>query len=149
MLAKIQWRWRHFEVFDTRAWHEILSLRIQVFVVEQNCAYCDPDSKDPNSWHLEGRLNGELVATLRALPPGLSYRESSIGRVVVCKNQRGTGLGQELMCRGIEFNQNRWPGSIRISGQAYLKNFYEELGFIVERGPYMEDNIPHYEMLLA
>ncbi len=144
-----QWRWRHFDCLDARSWHDILKLRADVFVVEQNCPYCDPDDKDPQSWHLECSSRDQLIATCRAVPPAVSYSESSIGRVVVAPTWRGQNLGRAVMQRAIAFNRAMWPGDIRISGQAYLQDFYQSLGFNTVRGPYLEDNIPHYEMLLS
>jgi len=89
------------------------------------------------------------VGTLRAVPPGISYPESSIGRVVINRDFRGLQLGRELMLAGIKFNQSMWGGSIRISGQAYLQGFYESLHFKTVSEPYMEDDIPHIEMLFS
>jgi len=161
----VQWRWRHFELFTVSEWHEILQLRAKIFVVEQNCPYVDPDHKDPLSWHLVGygersegrrgeanekpRADYAPIATLRAVPPGVSYDESSIGRVVVDQSRRGTQLGREMMLRGIDFNRRMWGGGIRISGQSYLERFYQSLGFETVGKPYLEDDIPHIEMLLS
>jgi len=144
----LRWRFRHFDLFTAREWHAVLKLRAEIFVVEQNCAYLDPDLKDPQCWHLEGFLGDTLVGTLRAVPPGISYPESSIGRVAIDPAARGLQLGRAMMERGVAFNREMWPGGIRISGQAYLQDFYESMGFKTVRGPYPEDDIPHYEMLL-
>ena len=142
-----QWRWRHFDLFTAREWHQVLMLRAEIFVVEQNCPYVDPDYKDPQSWHLECKHGDRLVGTLRAVPPGVSYTESSIGRVVISSDYRGRKLGRELMLAGISFNRAMWGGPIRISGQAYLQEFYESLDFATVSEPYLEDDIPHIEML--
>jgi len=144
----VVWRWRHFDNFEARDWHRVLQLRAKVFVVEQNCAYLDPDQKDPLSWHLEALIDGVTVGTLRAVPPDVSYEDSSIGRVVIDPARRGLQLGRALMVRGIAFNRAMWSTDIRISGQAYLEPFYQSLGFDTVRGPYQEDDIPHFEMLL-
>ena len=146
--SAVVWRWRHFDNFEARDWHQVLQLRAKVFVVEQNCAYLDPDYKDPLSWHLEAMIAGVTVGTLRAVPPGVSYEDSSIGRVVIDPSHRGLQLGRALMVRGIAFNRAMWHTDIRISGQAYLEPFYQSLGFETVRGPYQEDDIPHFEMLL-
>ena len=146
-MEHIKWRWRHFDTMSAAAWHEVLALRSQVFVVEQECAYQDPDPKDPLCWHLTGHLRDELVAVMRVVPPGVSYDECSIGRVVVPTSLRGQKRGVQLMAVGINFCESRWNNGIRISGQAYLKGFYEALGFETVQGPYMEDDIPHFEML--
>ena len=142
------WRFRHFDLFAAAEWHAVLQLRAAVFIVEQDCPYLDPDQKDPKSWHLEGFLEEKLVATLRIVPPKISYDEPSIGRVVVDPDLRGQHLGRELMLRGIELCQHLFPMPIRISGQAYLQNFYESLNFVTVSEPYLEDDIPHIEMLL-
>ena len=84
---------------------------------------------------------------MRVVPPGVIYDECSIGRVVVPESLRGQRRGVELMHVGIAFCESRWNTGIRISGQLYLKRFYEALGFETIHGPYMEDDIPHYEML--
>ena len=84
---------------------------------------------------------------MRVVPPGVSYDECSIGRVVVPTSLRGQKRGVQLMAVGINFCESRWNNGIRISGQAYLKGFYEALGFETVQGPYMEDDIPHFEML--
>ena len=146
--APATWRFRHFDSFETAEWHAVLQLRARVFIVEQDCPYLDPDQKDPKCWHLEGFLGDALVATLRIVPPEISYDEPSIGRVVVDPDLRGQQLGRELMVRGIAFCQDLFPMPIRISGQAYLQNFYESLDFATVSEPYLEDDIPHIEMLL-
>lgn len=144
----MNWRWRHFDLFSASEWHRVLKLRAEIFVVEQNCPYCDPDHKDPKSYHLEAIEGDVLLGTARAVPPGISYTEASIGRVVIAAEARGRQLGRELMLRAIDFCRDQWDTGIRISGQAYLQPFYESLGFDTVHGPYMEDDIPHFEMLL-
>ena len=147
MFEEVSWRWLHFDVMTAREWHSLLALRTAVFIVEQDCPYQDPDYKDEHSFHLIARAQGQVIGTLRAVPPGVSYAESSIGRVVIDPAWRGRQMGRALMQRGMAFNTDRWGGSIRISGQAYLRPFYESLGFETVRGPYQEDDIPHFEML--
>ena len=119
-------------------------------MVEQNCVYQDADSKDSISFHLSGWDEGKLVAYCRILPPGVSYKEASIGRVVSSPHYRNKGYGKELMNEAIkhtvkEFNCN----TIKISAQLYLQKFYEQLGFVQVSDSYLEDNIPHIEMLYA
>lgn len=144
----IQWRLRHFDLFSAREWHAMLALRTSIFVVEQACPYQEVDHKDPLSWHLEGHCDDELVAGMRLVPPGVSYDEASIGRVVVVPAHRRSGLGRKLMHQGMAASKALWPGGIRISAQGYLQDFYASLGFATIRGPYLEDDIPHFEMLL-
>lgn len=147
-MTAIDCRWQHFDAMSARQWHEILALRARVFIVEQDCPYLDPDHKDPDCYHLELRRGDRLVGTLRAVPPGISYTESSLGRVVIDPDNRGEQLGRLLMQRGIVFNRTLWGGAIRISGQAYLEQFYGSLRFETVSEPYDEDGIPHLEMLL-
>lgn len=131
--------------------YSILKLRSEVFVVEQNCVYLDADGKDQDAWHLCGWLNNELlVAYTRLLAPGVSYPEASIGRVLTHPAHRKDGYGKILMQRSIEktlaiFNVT----DIKIGAQQYLTRFYSDLGFTVTSEPYMEDGIPHVEMLLS
>ena len=94
-MEQINWRWHHFDTMSTAAWHDILMLRADVFIVEQACPYKDPDLKDRVSWHLPGRMSNDLVATMRVVPPGVSYDECSIGRVVVPTSLRGQRRGVE------------------------------------------------------
>lgn len=125
-------------------------LRQEVFIVEQNCPYLDADGKDKYSWHLLGYNDkGKLAAYARIVFPGVSYKEVSIGRVVSSKEQRRTGIGKELMREGLK-NIERIYGNapVRISAQTYLVNFYAEFGFVSTGKEYLEDDIPHTEMLL-
>ena len=131
--------------------YDILKLRAEVFVVEQQCVYLDPDGHDRRAWHWLYRERGELLAYQRCLAPGAAYAEASaIGRIVVAAGARGRNLGRELVQRGIRFNLARWPQCrIRIGAQARLQAFYESLGFSVCSEPYLEDGIRHLEMELA
>lgn len=127
--------------------YAILKLRAEVFVVEQNCPYSDPDGKDEEALHLMGFEGKELAAYARILKPGLSYKEAAIGRVVVDAKHRGKSLGQALMKEAIaatlkEFNTQ----VIIVSAQQYLEKFYNELGFVTESDMYLEDDIPHIKM---
>lgn len=130
-----------------------LRLRSDVFVVEQDCVYPDLDDKDACSIHLvamatDAKPGDSAQATVRLVPPGISYEEPSIGRVVTIQSTRGTGLGRELMERSIRTCQRHWPcQNIRISAQQYLIRFYEDLGFKCVGKGYLEDGIPHIEML--
>ena len=124
-------------------------MRAAVFVVEQNCIYQDADGKDIFSFHLSGITeNGELVAYCRIVPPGISFPEVSIGRVVTAPQARGQGAGKELMQKSLEHIQQIYgPVPVRIGAQCYLKKFYADLGFREEGDEFLEDNIPHIEML--
>ena len=132
--------------------HACLRLRIDVFVVEQYCAYPELDGKDQHSLHIftehvDLSKGNPVEAYLRIVKPGFSYKEPSIGRVAISKSARGKGLGKELMQKGLKECENRWPNlGIRISAQEYLIKFYEDLGFQVSSDPYLEDAIPHVQM---
>lgn len=144
----IRWITRHFEDLNSLELYKILQLRINVFMLEQNCLYPECDDKDLKGRHLYGLLDGEIVAYARLLPPHVSYPgDSSIGRVVVAESVRKHKIGNILMQRAIEQLIEEYPkNTIRISAQAHLKKFYNELGFIEEGEIYLEDNIPHIEM---
>jgi ElaA protein len=128
-------------------WHRALALRAQVFVVEQNCAYQDPDGKDLVSYHLLMENGEELVAYARLVPPGVSYPEAAIGRVVTSLTVRGNGWGKALMDVAIAQTQKKFEvQEICISAQSYLLKFYSDLGFEAEGEEYLEDDIPHWKM---
>lgn len=128
-------------------WHRVLALRAEVFVVEQNCAYQDPDGKDVVSYHILMESGEELVAYARLLPPGVSYPEASIGRVVSSPRVRGLGWGKALMEVAIAQTQRQFgTNEICISAQSYLLKFYQDLGFVAEGEEYLEDDIPHFKM---
>lgn len=144
----INWECKSFNELSNFELYELLKLRSLVFVVEQNCVYQDIDDKDQKSFHLLGYHQNQLIACLRIIPPRLSYPEASIGRVVTHPDFRRKGLGIELMKIGIErtlsqFNTN----TIKISAQCYLLKFYTDLGFNAIGKEYLEDNIPHIEMI--
>jgi ElaA protein len=144
----LQWQTLAFTELTGEQVYAILRLRQQVFVVEQRCAYLDLDNLDQQATHMLGVRGKELVAYQRCLAPGLSYPESALGRIVVSASMRGRQLGRELVQRGIEHNLSRWPGSgIRINAQAHLQDYYGALGFAAEGGEYLEDGIPHRQML--
>lgn len=127
----------------------ILKLRSEVFVVEQNCVYLDIDNKDLQCHHLMLlNDNNELMAYARLVPPGLSFTEMSIGRVVTSPLSRGTGAGRKLMELAIEQCRNVFgDGTIKIGAQAYLLKFYGSLGFEQVSEIYDEDGIPHLDMI--
>ena len=118
-------------------------------MLEQDCLYAECDNKDQVAEHLFLESNGSCLAYARLIPPGISYAGcSSIGRVLVDKRQRSAGYGKVLLGRAIARLSAAYPGiPIRISAQQYLKNFYSEFGFVVESNVYLEDNIPHLEMV--
>ncbi len=142
----LRWHDRSFDELTTRDLYAITQLRERVFVVEQNCVYLDADGVDLLSRHVWADLAGAIHAYLRIVPAGVKFPEVSIGRVITAPEARGTGLGKELMGRGIAA---AGAGPIRIGAQAHLEKFYGELGFVRASEPYDEDGIPHIEMLRA
>ena len=124
-------------------------MRIKVFVVEQQCPYQDADGKDQKSIHLLGsNSQGELIAYLRLVEPGVSYTEWSIGRVATDPSVRQSGLGKTMMKMAMEYLEANYDNPpIRISAQLYLRKFYADFGFLTQGDPYPEDDIPHIEML--
>jgi ElaA protein len=144
----MNWRWARFADLGVDALYDALQLRCRVFVLEQG-PYLDPDGVDRQSWHLLGRDgDGVLAAYLRVVDPGLKFAEPSIGRVITAPEVRGRGAGRALMAEGLDGCARFWPGrAIRISAQARLERFYREFGFVRVGDDYLEDGIPHLEML--
>lgn len=142
-----------FSQLSVEALFEIMKLRVDVFVVEQQCAYPELDEYDRHSvtTHLSGRNDvGELIAYVRLLPPGLRYPEVSLGRFVVRADFRKKGIGHELLQAALLEISDCWPKmSIKISAQDYLQEFYAQYGFSRVSDIYLEDGIPHLEMVKA
>lgn len=147
----LDWQIKHYRDLSLNEFHDIIALRLEAFVVEQNCAYLDLDGKDKKCYHLICRNGkGDVVATARILPPGLSYEETAIGRVVLEEELRGEGVGHDLMDRCVDFCLKEFGHEpIRISAQKHLENYYEKHDFKSTGKEYLEDGIPHVEMLLT
>lgn len=146
----INWILKSFPQLTTEELYALLRLRNIVFVVEQDCPYLDTDGKDQASWHLMAFDDDRLVAYTRIIPPGISYEEVSIGRVVTAPEARGSGIGRELMEQSLRHCETLFGQvPIRIGAQQYLERFYASLGFISTGEPYLDDGIPHIEMLLS
>ncbi|MGB3150463.1 MAG: GNAT family N-acetyltransferase [Maribacter sp.] len=137
-----------FNELNTEELYSILQLRSEVFVVEQDCVYQDMDGKDRKALHVFGKKNGKIVAYTRVFAPGDYFKEASIGRVVVEKEERKYGYGVQIMEASIQavFDKLK-ETNIRLSAQTYLKKFYCGLGFIATGEPYLEDGIPHIAMV--
>lgn len=148
MAVPFSWHFAPFGSLSADQLHRILSLRAEVFVLEQNCAYVDPDTKDRVSHHLWAEdSQGQIAAVARVVPPGTSYPEPSIGRVATSSSVRGTGLGRELMKRALLEAERLYPGNeLVISAQCYLEGFYADFAFVPEGEAYEEDGIPHIQM---
>ena len=144
----LNWKCVFFDDLSSKDLYRILQLRSEVFVLEQQCLYQDIDNKDLQSWHLMGSNDeGDLVAYVRLLPPGLSYVEPSVGRVVTSPVVRRTGAGKELMSKALSKCDELFGNkTIKIGAQLYLKKFYESFGFVVSGSVYLEDGIEHIEM---
>jgi len=149
-MEKITWTTKAFKDLSVDEYFEILYLRTEIFVVEQDCPYQEVDEKDRQSFHLYGRAeNGEVIAVTRILPKGVSYDEISIGRVALKKEYRGKGIADELMIESLKYIESKFGKQpIRISAQEYLLNYYNKHGFNQVGEMYLEDNIPHVEMLI-
>lgn len=162
----LHWQCLPFERLNVHSLYAILQLRAEVFVVEQACVFQDMDGADAACYHLLGTdataLPGltegvesadpvpprPLLAYARLVPAGLKYAEASIGRVVTSPAARGRALGHALMAQACRQLVGLWgPQPIRIGAQAHLQAFYGQHGFVTDSPPYMEDGIPHVEML--
>lgn len=149
MHQNLTWLLRNYDNLSKEQLYDIMGLRSTVFVVEQDCVYQDIDYKDQDSWHLLCSGEKNLMAYARLLPPGLHYKEASIGRVVTHPDTRGAGLGKLLMKQSISACEDVFGKvNIRIEAQSHLEKFYSEFGFTAESESYMLDGIPHTEMLL-
>ena len=160
----MKWSIKSFEQLSLQELYEIMALRQEVFVVEQDCPYLDADGKDQDSFHLMAYEGETLAAYARMVKPGISYQEWAIGRVIVKMSYRDKKLGYELMNRCHEFlAQKKWSGNssnlqessdhfsncppVRLSAQSHLEKFYQNCGYAPTGKEYLEDGIPHKEML--
>ncbi|MED3853410.1 GNAT family N-acetyltransferase [Priestia megaterium] len=142
------WCIKSFQELTNDELYEILQVRTAIFVVEQKCAYLEVDGKDKLAYHLFKKENEKIIAYLRVLPKGISYREASLGRIIVKQAQRGTGLGRELVARGIDFLENELhEKTIKIQAQSRLQTFYESFGFRPISDIYSDEGLPRVDML--
>ena len=147
MKLPIEWRWLSWSELEANDVYAILQLRQEVFIVEQNCPYPDADGLDDQCHHLLGAGQGLLAAYLRVFPPGVLRPEIVIGRVVTSPGIRGKGMGRPLMRKGEEAAYKTFGRKpVFLSAQAYLKPYYESLGYRVCGPGYDEDGIPHLPM---
>ncbi len=168
-LADIEWSYQSLESMSVLEFFEILKLRIDVFVVEQNCAYAelDNDDKAVGTLHVQGRLksSGQLVACARIITDQVNVEEAAtgsvtkesvikenvikIGRVAVIADLRGQGVARELMSQVLAYIGSEFEKpEVQLSAQTYIESFYQTLGFRSVSGEYLEDGIPHVDMVL-
>lgn len=151
----IEWQWKTFDELSADELYEILKVRQEVFVLEQNCIYQDIDDLDKTAWHLiawntNQASTRKVQAYLRVVFPGYKYKEPSIGRILSVKKLRRNGLGKELLRNAVLKIAIEYPDQpIRISAQQHLHKFYALFGFEQVSPPYDEDGIVHIEMLRA
>lgn len=147
-MSDIRWQWSGLDGLSAAQLHAIFATREAVFVVEQACAYQELDGWDLGAEHLIAWSGEQVAAYLRVLAPAVRFAEPSVGRILTAKAHRTTGLGRELVRRGLARVDERHPGqNCRISAQLYLERFYRSFGFEPASEPYPEDGIPHIEML--
>jgi ElaA protein len=147
-VSHITWQHLSFEALSTQQLYAVLQLRSEVFVVEQNCVFQDIDGYDAQAMHVLGHAGDQLVAYARCFNAGVKFAEASVGRVITHASLRGAGAGYALVQHAIDCVQRTWGVQpIRIGAQAHLNNFYGKFGFIKTGALYMEDGIPHTEML--
>ena len=153
--AALRWRCLPFAAMSADTLYRLLRLRSEVFVVEQACVFLDLDGLDAQCLHVLGEVVGSdgavhLHASTRLVPPGVAFEEASIGRVVTATSARGGGIGHALMAESLRMLEQLWgPQPVRIGAQAHLEAFYKRHGFVSDNKPYIEDGIPHIEMIRA
>jgi ElaA protein len=149
-MSRIAWRSIPFAALTVAELYDALQLRSEVFVMEQAGIYQDMDGSDHEAVHVFGAANGQLVAYARCFAAGVKFAEASIGRVIIREAMRGGGMGHELMRQAIAcVFEHSGVQTIRIGAQARLEKFYVQHGFVKAGEPYIEDGIPHVEMLRA
>ncbi|WFA03575.1 GNAT family N-acetyltransferase [Bacillus sp. HSf4] len=144
----MEWKLKSFEGLSKDELYRIIKLRIDVFVVEQNCPYHELDHLDELAHHLFLEEKGEILAYCRLFPGGAVYEEASIGRVIVRKEDRGKRYAQTLLEKALGFLESEWrEKAVKISAQDHLRSFYSSFGFKEVSEVYLEDGIPHVDML--
>ena len=145
---ELKWKIKPFEALTVDELYDLLKVRSEAFVVEQNCVYLDLDGKDKRALHLIGEYDGKVVAYSRLFDAGISFDNASIGRVVIHADYRDKKWGHDLMREAIAGIKTHFATEkITIGAQLYLKKFYESHGFVQSGKMYLEDDIPHIEMI--
>ncbi|MEK3887820.1 GNAT family N-acetyltransferase [Bacillus sp. FSL K6-3431] len=145
----MEWILKRFNELTASELYDICRERVNIFVVEQQCPYLELDGLDQHAWHLYLSVEDGIAAYLRILPKGTAYEELSLGRIIVAKQYRKKGLGKELIKKGLQFvTEELSEDIVRVQAQAHLQKFYGEFGFKGISDVYLEDDIPHLDMLL-
>ena len=149
--SNINWYWRSFDELSTEQLYDLLQLRQEVFVVEQQCLYLDIDGLDKKCLHFLGYVDEKLSAYLRVIPAELHHSGNiAIGRVLSKINNRGSGIGVQMMQQTMDYLQLHFPNqTIQLAAQYYLQKFYEKFGFTTIGEPYDEDGIMHIDMIFT
>ncbi|NOQ72051.1 MAG: GNAT family N-acetyltransferase [Crocinitomix sp.] len=141
---------KHFSELTQDEFHDTIALRISVFVVEQDCPYQELDGLDKDAYHVLIKEEGKVIGTTRILKPGVAYAETAIGRVVSATDKRHLKLGHTLMEASMRFVKDEMKEqAVRLSAQSHLKGYYARYGFVPTGKDYLEDGIPHSEMLFS
>ena len=149
-MSAMVWRYLAFDALSVAELYAVLQLRSEVFVVEQACLFQDMDGADADAMHLLGMRQGRLLAYARCLAAGLKYPQAGLGRILVRESARGGGVGHALVQEAIaRLSRQGGAQAIKIGAQAHLEAFYRQHGFVKTGPPYLEDGIPHLEMLRA
>jgi len=146
----MKFKLKKFSALSVDELYDLLKLRQQIFVLEQNCIYLDTDGVDKDCLHLLGLVHGKIVGYARLIPKGYTYKTASIGRVVIDEKHRGNKYAYKLMEKAIELTKEEFKTKkITISAQLYLKEFYQNLGFKTVGDVYLDCDLPHLKMVLS
>ncbi|SRR5690625_36896 len=143
----MSWVIKTFDQLTNEELYAILKLRVDVFIVEQNCPYPELDNFDQKATHLFKKEADEIIAYSRLIPRGVKFQEASIGRVITKQDKRRSGLGTELVKKSIDIINSWGKSNILIEAQAHLEEFYRKCGFETISEPYLLDGIDHVEMV--
>jgi len=144
----MQYITKKFDELTSKELHDILKLRQDIFIIEQNCIYPDIDNNDEGAYHLLAMEDGKVIGCARILNKGVTFDEAAIGRVVVPESHRGRGIAKEMMLRAMAFVRDEMKETrIKLSAQTYIVPLYEAVGFHIVSEEYLEDDIPHVDML--
>lgn len=147
-LVSLEWSVKNLDEMKAGELYEMLKLRADVFVIEQDCIYPDMDNKDQKALHVIGKKNGKVIACTRIFNAGDYFEEASIGRVVLEQSERRFGYGHTLISKSLQAIEEYFgKQTVKISAQEYLIKFYNKHGFKQVGEGYLEDGIPHVSMI--